>query len=927
MRNTYTHGFYIVNTTIKNDSKVLPKFIINQDPLLFDYRSSRSKASNACVSLSGCVLEHILLITHFSDSEKLFYILANTLSIVNLHGGNQRSVALSAESWAKRLNCAKSQVFAMQNSLEAKGYFIISRDRNKEGQNKRNLICPTLPDEVFKDLSQNAANRVGEQKLRYAPHYESKLQYLDRTKLFIMLGYQVLKDIASCEYLSPFHKLVWLDCYASCYKARVANFGVTSNIEGLEFSFITSYQQLEARFSCNKSTISTTLSELEELGLIKREHFYTRKELGDQERQDRSLWKISLPSSSPSISPPTSPSSHSSTSSEENLFLMDKDRPNAADSNGKSISMGSSSSKSLSFGNIDSSSTSKITVRNVIPIAKSDIGEKQLEHVSGDERCRYTGSHIEQVVYELSEGEGRNREFDRDDVIEYESCEDDTFDEYVFESTERMQDVSNICCNDPDIISSSLYIKKDININIFKSNLVKGEESNNLLRNEIKENVLTNNITSTVYSPKTSKKMYQNGMCEKVGGISNIDSVFRRRNLKKEIIHKASGFNVSNLLIKEKLKLFSKDKADKARKFAYSLFSKKITKGYASTLSKHELAKQFIFHATSWKPTKVGCGASDDKLIDVALTVAWKSAVTGSWQEPLEWAKAKALQYEFTAYKKKFKESGIISHELRSLESMINNLLKANYDLATIIAQEVEMNVQERNNEVAEIREAPEEGGAIAQSIAQGNGTAEVMEVQECSGEIAKMQDLTIAPSSKVKNVFTKINYDASEVLSAGTSIPGEDRKKSINDTNLYLRAVLPETLTNFGGFLGNSLAQHLYFNLQNNSNKDGQGNNAPSNYQSYVDKLNLLEINNKGELVITLQPDDQFKGSSDFANSNPSIPRADQFTFELEHGNGMNAIVSQVDLQSQSDQHLSKDFIKIDQALSGILKNLKRGN
>ena len=180
------------------------------------------KESTAYITISGCVLDHIVITSALSNLEKLFYILVNALSIINLQNSKQRSIALSAESWATRLDCSKSQVFLLQKSLESKGYFIISKDKNRHNQNKRNLICPTLPDSVFKELCKHP-DRVGQGHLNFPPISESKLQYLDRTKLFIMLGYQVLKDISACEYLTPFHKLVWLDFYSRCYKTHMAN--------------------------------------------------------------------------------------------------------------------------------------------------------------------------------------------------------------------------------------------------------------------------------------------------------------------------------------------------------------------------------------------------------------------------------------------------------------------------------------------------------------------------------------------------------------------------------------------------------------------------------------------------------------------------------------------------------------------------------
>jgi DNA-binding transcriptional regulator YhcF (GntR family) len=66
------------------------------------------------------------------------------------------------------------------------------------------------------------------------------------------------------------------------------------------FSFITSYRELADLYSCNSKNISKSIRALEKLGFIKAQNIYIRKKYGDnddcrvQERQDQSLWKITL---------------------------------------------------------------------------------------------------------------------------------------------------------------------------------------------------------------------------------------------------------------------------------------------------------------------------------------------------------------------------------------------------------------------------------------------------------------------------------------------------------------------------------------------------------------------------------------------------------------------------------------------------------
>jgi hypothetical protein len=78
--------------------------------------------------------------------------------------------------------------------------------------------------------------------------------------------------------------------------------GRYSYSEDSSFSFVTSYKELAELYSCNTKYISKTIKTLEKLGFIKTENIYIRKK-GDssngddcvmQERQDKSLWKITL---------------------------------------------------------------------------------------------------------------------------------------------------------------------------------------------------------------------------------------------------------------------------------------------------------------------------------------------------------------------------------------------------------------------------------------------------------------------------------------------------------------------------------------------------------------------------------------------------------------------------------------------------------
>ena len=120
------------------------------------------------------MLEHILTTTNLTNTEKLYYLLADSLALIAKNKGYRRSCALPSEDWAEYLGCSRSLVFTMQKSLEQKGYFIINKDFDNIGRNKRNLITPTLPHQIFNHLNEKFPDRVGVHLL-YNPLNECKI--------------------------------------------------------------------------------------------------------------------------------------------------------------------------------------------------------------------------------------------------------------------------------------------------------------------------------------------------------------------------------------------------------------------------------------------------------------------------------------------------------------------------------------------------------------------------------------------------------------------------------------------------------------------------------------------------------------------------------------------------------------------------------
>lgn len=764
--------------------------------------------------ITGCVLEHILTTTDLTNHEKLYYLLADSLALINKNESHHRSCALPSEDWATYLGCSRSLIFTMQQSLKKKGYFIINKDWDKIGRNKRNLITPTLPDSVFNHLNKKFPDIVGEHA-HYNPLTECKRAYLDRTKLFIKLNYDLLKIITSNEYLNPGQKIIWLGFYTRCYKNYMFQGGKDSS-----FSFISSYQELASIYSCNTKHLSKSIRALEEIDFIKTQHFYIRKKYSDnddsyknscrvdnnyyntQERQDESLWKITLSLPSDCI-----------------LELEKvKDRSN------------------LKLDDIKVTATDNTIDLKVIEDClilggvKFNLSLEQaslLKSVVNDDvdtTSLLPTVYIDSVMEELDKSD----DTDLSDAFSKPSLSLETFD--------NKEDNGDGIKSDPTVAKSGLLLNKDLILKI----------------KDIKSNL-----------GATPKVLFNNFLKR----FRKDDSVLNVDDQKKE-----TEFNIYSELIREKLKILPKDKADKARKFAYSLVSKGLASGYAASLSKHELAKQMIHHAATWKPTKLG-SISRGKEIDTALSVAWKTVVKGTWQIPLELAKAEVLQHEFRWYRRKYQESGVLSHEVKSLESDVNNLLGSWYDLVGKITEEAKvgdekMEFGDRNNKLVDVMK-----DECHRDIYLGTGvyTNEPLGLEFGEPDILTTSDIfNIHPLNK--EMIISNNYRLGKGIEGGGNYElGQRVAHRISQQNPSLCYGINEAGNNVNYQLHYDDLEIQQLNIRSfdlshipeeqkylkviPSDIDDSMKLETINGKEYFVKLKELEMNDLGEFVMTLKP------------------------------------------------------------------------
>ncbi|GAA5253094.1 hypothetical protein KNCP2_13840 [Candidatus Rickettsia kedanie] len=248
----------------------------------------------------------------------MYYILADSISCINSSKGHNRSISLPAKSWSSRLSCSKSEVFVLQKSLEDKGYFLVHRDKNDKGQNNRNIITTTIPDKVFNDLKYeperfnlSVNNNIETQGTDYSqsdnldsidktflPTMEGKRQHLEKTKMFIRVPYQFLKQINSNCSISTTSKVIILYLFIKIYKSTANKYNYDDSDNSLtrhSYSIVTSYKELQKELKLHRNSVSKALKTLEENNLISKQRFFIKDtENYTNSRADKSLWQISV---------------------------------------------------------------------------------------------------------------------------------------------------------------------------------------------------------------------------------------------------------------------------------------------------------------------------------------------------------------------------------------------------------------------------------------------------------------------------------------------------------------------------------------------------------------------------------------------------------------------------------------------------------
>ena len=314
---------------------------------------------------------------------------------------------------------------------------------------------------------------------------------------------------------------------------------------------------------------------------------------------------------------------------------------------------------------------------------------------------------------------------------------------------------------------------------------------------------------------------------------------------------KNESFSIPKELIRRKLKAIPKEKADKARKYAYALTSKKLAKGYAASLSKHELAKQLIFHISSWRPTKFG-NLTREQEIDTALSVAWKSITDGRWQAPLEYAKSEVMNYEFINYRDKYRNNGVLSPELKTLEIETDKLFGGFSNLTS--------KIEEESRAEQELEQLFYSDTVATDSVVENTALGHLVysDVNEIS-DIGNDFDISYGPDQSDNSIcHSKIPaIQDSRLLQKENMKNGQNNLshlENINEDHYSCNIRQIKNCTSRSVDLSHIPEEQRSLAITP-SEADNSVKLQTNNGREYFVSLRELEVNESGEFVMTLQP------------------------------------------------------------------------
>lgn len=610
----------------------------------------------AYIPVSSCIINFIVQTSDLNSSEKLFYLLVTIYAKLNYSINCKRTAEKSGKEWGRLLNRSEQHIFQMQKKLESLGYFLILREKDADNQNEKNIITPTLPDKIFDELIKEP-NRAHLELTSFCEEEEYKLSYLDNSKMFIKLNLSMFHMVLQNNSLSSLQKLIWVYFF---YRSYIAYNNKNGN--GTR-DFITNYQEISTIFACNESTISVAVNRLEAYGFITKKQFRIKDQTKFSRRKKKSCWEICalLPEQ------------------QMKELLQQKDRQNLSPLTLDDCRLYDSSwttNKNTSYYMAQSKCSYFYSAKPSQPIefAKSEQAINY-NNFNGNS-CNLNNSYvIEADSYETMQYNNKNNILDiKNNVTDREIG-------YTNSSMFKASDVNVF--SEKELLVSDDELSKGLNIaaRFEAETFLKPQKNLANLEEVIKQVDGTFTTGEHWLVTKTAFTLHQKLQTEVLSkyGLKYDDDVVTKLKeqlftpVEERLISLWESFSdvpdksqqeeflirkswllrlIPNYSVRLKNNQMTQhapivkdpsldltipdlpgDKADKAKKFAKKLLTNKLAKGYSSSLSIDDLAKELIYHAANWIPARLNCKSREEQ-IDAALSVAWKAIEKGIWQCP-----------------------------------------------------------------------------------------------------------------------------------------------------------------------------------------------------------------------------------------------------------------------------------------------------
>ena len=590
------------------------------------------------ITLTNSLFCHIVNKASLNNLEKLYYLLTDLYAHLGKQIKGLRETEKSGREWAQLLGCSEEWVFQMQKKLEASGYFHIVREKDEDNQNEKNIIIPTLPDEIFIELSKEP-NRFGQEHVIFTEDNNegSKRSFLDDTKLFIKVNLQMIKLLLSDPALSSLQKLVWLYFFNRSYISYADSYG-----DGTR-NFITTYQELATVFSCKENTISTAMNNLSLLGYINKKQFRIQEPGKTSRRKKKSCWEVValFPQDKMKIllQQPDRQNLAPLTSDDLRLYnLYTTDKPTTTDKGIVSNSVYYHDRSAVSH------STQQFNNKNNI------LNIKNIDPETTNESSFSTNIKVNNVFYEQNLigspeeiGQGLQiTEFFNAKVFELAKNTD--YPQAIKQADAKLTNAEHW------LVTKTAYTLQQKLTEIAQSQGITTSNLNDLEIIKLKETMFHAAEQRLIelwidFSEMPTDARHEEFLLRTSWLLKLLPN--KAANLKTEQTSLKSTSKPQELVLIPNLPA---DKTDKAKKFAKKLRAKGLAKGYAANISIADLEKEFIYHAESWVPEKLNCKTREEE-IDAALSFAWKSAELGTWKCPYRLLNAQIAQREQEAVK------------------------------------------------------------------------------------------------------------------------------------------------------------------------------------------------------------------------------------------------------------------------------------